>query len=807
MSNYIRDIYVQSPDTLWLATENLGLNRLVLNERSELQEVSSITERDGLINNSLHKIIETPGNYLWISSNAGIMRFSKDELNQYADHEIDELFILVFDESNGMIAREANGGVQTAGMLSTDQKLWFPNQTGLTVIDPANISNENVATVPQPIIEEVILPDITLFVKDLETVSVPNLQRNARIKFSAPNFSSPDRIQFRYKLEGVNENWETGGLGREAVFTNLPPGTHQFLVQTHRDGNPSAFSEASIFLTIPPTFFETIWFPLSIAVLGGLLIFGGVKYRTRVLKDRERKLQKRVDQQTRELKEAAEQKSRFFSGITHELKTPLSLIASPLGDLLDRPDNIPLPAVQKLQMMDRNNKRLQNLVDEILDVTRLNADAVTLTVQPVQISRFTRQIAGQFQSRLDRENIEMIFHSNSVDEFVYVDPNAWERIIINLLSNAIRFSPKGSSIFMNLSDNEEQFVMSVKDEGIGIDENDAVHIFDYLYQVQGKKAAEGTGIGLYLVKGLVEHMGGSVRVRSKKGEGSEFIITLRKGFEHFQDRDTVLHDPFLYKPQKTKEPVPAAFALQTDKSSANPEQILVVEDNDDFREYLQSVLSEEYRISVASEGNEALEILETVKPDMIISDVMMPGMNGLEFVNNLRQRDKFKYLPVIFLSAKDMDSDKETGLSTGADIYLTKPVKSSLLLSQVAAVLRREKVLQTGASTTIKKADPFTEQVRTIVYRQLANPSLNADMLADTLFMSRRKLYKKWKTNDEKSLNDFIKKIRLDEAKILLKESKFSIEEAALAVGYSSRSYFSTSFKKEFGVSPSEVIK
>ncbi|WP_234567730.1 response regulator [Rhodohalobacter sp. 614A] len=808
-SNFIRDIYVQSNDTLWLATENLGLNRLILDDEANLISVKSITERDGLIKNSLHRIIETPDHHLWISSNGGIMRIAKRNLNQYTDGVSQGLSILFFDEKDGMVNREANGGVQTAGLLASDQTLWFPNQKGITVINPTAISSENSQPAPRPIIEDVVLTDSILSVESQTDIQVPYGQRNMRVKFSAPNFFAPGRINLRYKLDRVNEQWENAGQNLQAVFTNLPPGTHELIVQAHRTGNPSEISESSVTITIPQVFYETYWFYLTMAVFGILAILGGIKYRTRILENRERRLQQRVNTQTRELQEAAEQKSRFFSGITHELKTPLSLISGPLEELIENSADFSAEKVQnRLQLMNRNNKRLQDLVDQVLDVTKLNAEATSMTLQPVELPAFTRQVAGQFDSTLSEKSIQLHVHSDPIEDFVYVDPAAWERIIINLMSNAIRFSPKDSSVTINISDQKNHVSVSIKDEGIGINESEKTRIFDYLYQVEGSNSAQGTGIGLYLAKGLVEHMNGTIKVNSKKGKGAEFIITLKKGTDHFRQSDTIIHEPFIISQTEAQEVVRPEIVNGNHNQSPHSDHILVVEDNEDFREYLHSVLSEKYRVSTAPDGSSAWEILADLTPDLVISDVMMPGMNGLEFVNDLRKKEELPHLPVIFLSAKNHEIDVEAGLSSGADIYLTKPIKSSFLLSQIEAVLRRERLLKTNdVSEERNEEKPFVEQVRTIIYRQLANQSLNVDMIADTLFMSRRKLYNEWKETGAISLNDFIKKVRLEESKILLNEKGFTVQETAMAVGFSNTNYFSTSFKKEFGVTPSEVMK
>ena len=808
-SNFIRDVYIQSADTLWLATENLGLNRVVIHSDHSIS-VRSITDRDGLMINSLHRIIKTPDRYLWISSNGGLMRVSLDDLNKYSDGSISNLPIVTFNESNGMVNREANGGVQNAGILTHDLQLWFPNQKGITIVDPMRFYEGNIQPVPKPILEEIILSDHSIHLENRTEIQIPRGERNLRILFSAPNFSSSDRIQFRYKLEGVHPDWENASRSREAVLTNIPPGKHAFELMVYRIGSTDV-KEASVLVNIPYHFYETRWFFGLMALLGLTIFGGGMKLRVRVIERREQLLQQRVDEQTDALKEAAEEKSRFFSGITHELKTPLALIAGPLEDILNKPDALPSATVRQLQMMNRNNYRLQNLVDQILDVTKLNSDAIKMTIQPVNFTEISRQIIGQFQSRLQQENIHLEFTSDPISDLIYLDINAWERIVINLLSNAIRFSPSGSTLRISIQNYSDSVSFSVKDEGIGIDEADAAKVFDYLYQAKGAEASGGTGIGLYLVKGLIEHMGGNIKLISQKGKGATFTVVLQKGFGHFNESDVVIHETLSVQKnedriQKTGVSTSEATHHQKKKSNRDAQKILLVEDNADFREYMESILCDEYDVLTAAEGGQALKIMDKNVIDLVISDVMMPGMGGLEFVANLRKKEVYVHLPVIFLSAKNHDLDVETGLSTGADIYLTKPIQSNLLLTQVAAVLRREKILKSGKIYEANSTEnEFVKQIREIVYRQLANPSLNITVLADALFMSRTKLYKEWNKTGEISLNEFIKQTRMNEAKVLLTDKKFSVQETAKAVGYHDPNYFSTSFKKEFGVNPSFV--
>lgn len=805
-SNTIRDVFLQSDDTLWVVNESVGLNRIVIDQHGDVISSVSVTVSDGLPQNSLHRLIDDGFGYLWISGNSGIMRISRNELNDFADGDIAELRVLSFNENDGMINREANGGVQSAGVQTSDGRLWFPNQAGITIINPFDFSADYGLDVPPPVFETIELADGNLFIRDVDEIIIPLHQRDLRVNFAVPNFVNQDRLIFTYFLEGVNERWQDATQFRQAVFTGVPPGRHTLRIRSQFIGGEPV--ESSIILIIPPSFYETTWFGLFV-VLGIIgILYTGFRIRIRSMEDTERKLQQRVNLQTEELQKAAEEKQRFFTGITHELKTPLSLIIGPLDDLMDDSiDSNDKQLSSRLSMMQRNSYRLKNLVDQILDVSKLNADAVSLTLQPIDLVQFTRQIIGQFQSHLEQERISVDIPSTEFSERLYVDREAWERIIINLMSNAIKFSPAGSTITLSFIEKDASVEVRIKDEGPGIKPEHHQKIFDYLYQVEGAKASEGTGIGLFLVKGLVEQMGGSISLRSEKSDGTEFIVSLKKGHSHFETHHTVIHEPLLQD-----ESVPAS-RIESDPdvpiTGMEPfeHRILVVEDNADFRTYLQSILKDRYDVLLAENGIMALQLLETETPDLILSDIMMPEMNGLEFVHHVRQIKQFEHVPVIFLSAKSEDLDVQTGLSTGADVYLTKPIRSAMLLSQIVAVLRRERILQRGLSAPSKAKEPeFLRQVREIIFRQLGNPSLNVNQLADALYMSRGKLYMEWKKVSKVSLNDYLKQTRLNEAKVLLTEQGFSVQEAARAVGFSDANYFSTSYKKLFGYSPTGKV-
>ncbi|MCH8568371.1 MAG: response regulator [Balneolales bacterium] len=841
-SNIIRDIFPQSADTVWVATENLGLSRMVFPDGISNPQIRTITKNEGLSHNSLHRIIPDDYGYLWISSNGGIMRVPLSALNDFADDYISELPVLNLNEQDGMHNREANGGVQTAGLLSSAGLLYFPNQSGLTIINPSDFANLQGLYTPTPRIKYISYSGDAYSFPENDISILEHGIRNIRIRLSAPNFGTPERLEFRYKLEGVNQNWEDATANREAILTNLPPGEHTFRLAVSRPGQPSEVRETRLSIVIPPRFHETMLFRgfLLFMIVG--FIYGGFRYRIRSLEVREQKLQRMVDRQTIDLKEAAEQKSRFFSGITHELKTPLSLIINPLEDLLNSPEHPngdPEQTREKLKLMLRNSKRLNQLTDQILDVTRLNADALKLSHTAINLPEFTAQIAGQFHSKLAERKINLKLDLCELSEPFYIDPDAYERIVINLLANAIRFSPVEGEISVHLENDDTVLRLQIRDEGPGIPASDHERIFEYLYQSEGAKASEGTGIGLFLVKGLIQHMNGCIEVNSAPGEGATFTVLLQKGYAHFKANDSV-------RIQEKRENEPDTSSVKTadwklNNTGANPKEaiemeritqkeiktILIVEDNFDFRNYLFNLLSDYYTVLSAADGNEALEHLKTIKVDLVLSDIMMPGMDGHAFVRELRIQEKYKHLPVIFLSARSSALDREAGLQSGADVYLTKPINNNMLLAQIAAILRRESILSTqqanqnlqlqkisvslseqneNAETNPRPSSPLEIKVRELIYRHLGNPDLNVNELADALYISRTKLYRDWKEISNVTLNEYIKQLRLNEAKVLITKEGLNVSEAAKAVGYNKVGYFSTSFKKHFGKSPSSLI-
>lgn len=819
-SNLIRDMHYVKGDTLWVVTENKGLNRVVLTKEYVVAEVKTATVNDGLIDNSLHRLIEDKFGFFWINSNKGVMRVGKASLNNYLDNLVEELNIESFGEEDGLIDEEGNGGSQNSGILTKDGKLLFPSQAGLIYTRPEWFINNEGEHIQDPVFEWVSYEGKVSSLLNKKQIELPLKARSAQVKFTVPYFSSPEKLHLQYRMPRVNNRWEDVGDDRLAVFTNLPSGTHRLHVRARKAGSLS-FNESSIDVTIPPYYYETSWFILLATILIITALVAGFRLLLRQSRNRESKLNSLVHARTRDLlveKEKTEEalkrieelsnvKAAFFTNFTHELRTPLSLILNPLEDMLNNEAPVPPQGEGSLRLMRRNAIRLKELVNKLLDISKLNSNELILRYQKVDIGLVTTQIAHQFEHEFRRKEISFFIQGSTIEKEVFIDLSAWEHVCTNLLANAIKFTPKKGKIELLVGEQVDTVTIEFKDSGIGIAEEELPFIFDPYFQGSSSiSKAEGTGIGLALVKGLVESMFGTISVTSETGKGTRFTISLRKGVEHLADEKILSEAESLRLTQKVEEAHSLSLVEAVEKKE-NKAKVLLVEDNADLREYLESILSATYRVQCAENGFEGLNVITEYQPDIIVSDIMMPEMDGYEMMKAIRSMEAFKHTPFIFLSAKDSPADIEKGLNLGADIYLTKPVQNNVLVTQIKVLLRRENELRKrNAIEEETSLPPLVAQVKEIIKRHLGNPDLNIELIASALAMSSASLYRNWKSVSKETLNTTITKYRFEEAIKLIKEENMTISEASYLVGFSHISYFSRAFKKMYGASPQEYL-
>ncbi|MDZ7720251.1 MAG: ATP-binding protein [Balneolaceae bacterium] len=838
-SNFVRYIHVDttaskngSNYTLWIGTGDNGLNRLPLqNDQPDFEHITIYSEKTGLYDNAVHVILPDNSGRFWMSGNKGISWVLRSDLERFSRGDITEINTVFYTEQDGLRNREANGGVQTPGIKSHDGTLWFPTQDGLVEINPNNLRQFSS---PTPIlIEETRSGNESIQLQNNQFTLEPQ-QRNFNISYTGINYTGAEKIHFKYRLKGFNETWTEVESQRVAFFTNVSAGSYQFeVLATNKQGewNPSPVTAS---ITILPFFHETIWFRFMVLAGIAFLIFTLVQYRTNSLKRREETLEQSIKERTAELEseklktEAQAQKlrkldqlkSQFFTNITHEFRTPLTLIIGPLQNLLRKNGNTSSKKIHNtLRRALSNSRRLQRLIDQILDLSKLEAGEFSLDVQKIDLIEYSNNIAEMFKPLMTSQSITMDFQAPNHDLFIYADPDAFEKILANLLSNAIKFTSSGGTISLILEEDKDDILISISDTGIGIEAEELDHVFDRFYQADSSstRIAEGTGIGLALVKNLVELHKGEIKVESKIGSGSTFSIRFKKRSKHFDDSDLtpITHSknrendfPETYKDNESSEIHSSDKQIEPDHTRPT---VLVVEDNSDVREFIKSTLEDDFSVIESKDGEEALHQLREMKPDLIISDIMMPNMDGVKLNEELKKDPMLEAVPVIFLSAKAGQQHILEGLKTGVDDYLTKPFDAEILITRAQNIIEKRQLLRRhileyglDSATGETHSDPFLNEVDAVLTKKFADPKFGVSEMAEALHLDRTRLYRKLKKSADQSPQQYLGDFRMKQASKLLRERSESISEVGYACGFNNMAYFSKVFKKTYKVTPSE---
>lgn len=848
--NIIRSMHEDSEGILWIGTEGWGLNRIERTNESGTEgfQITAYKKQNGLFDNVIHQILEDEHGRIWMNSNRGIFWVNRSELNAFAKGEISNIYSFFYSEQDGLPGREGNGGVQPAGFKSKKGELWFPMMGGIVSIDPDLVKTTELNL----FIEQINTTDSISHVGNLQEKIFSAGQRSLQIKYAAIDFSTnPNNIRYRYKLEGVDEKWIEAGNSKEAVYNRLPPGSYTFRVMANNGGGWLE-NEATLKLTFPYFFYETFWFYGIILLLITLVVYGGVNWRIRMLKQQGRELEREVTLRTHDLikekeeteyqkeiatealetiekqavvlKELDQAKSRFFTNISHEFRTPLTLIIGPLEHhIIKLRENLDGGDVEDMEVALRNSKRLLRLVNQILEVAKLESGHTQLRAQLVDIRTVIEPVCSAFRSLAERNDTFFKAEWPDAPTMVYIDSDLIEKAIINLVSNAFKFTPKNGVIEVKVTQGESSVIIGIKDNGPGISREEQQHIFERFYQinesVNGIQA--GTGIGLSLVHELITLHGGTIELISELGLGSEFRISLRTGKEHLKDYQYGTFE----NSKKTErlgsftnsfieeEAQPVMHNYEIGKDMDQP-MLLIVEDNADIRRYIRKHFETDYRIKEAVNGQEGFYMTEKILPDLVISDVMMPVSDGNDMCRKIKQHPDLDFIPVILLTAKAETSQKIEGLETGADDYVVKPFKIDELKARVRNLIQSRKKLKerlVGAEMSTRTPNPpgwidtpFTNRVRLVIEQNIGNEDFSVAQLAKAVKIGRTTLYSRMLELTSKTPSEMIKLTRLYQASRLLKEDAGNISEIAYAMGFKSISHFSKTFKAEFEVSPTE---
>ncbi len=804
------------PDSiLWLGTAGGGLNRFNM----ETNTFTHFTETEGLPNNVVYGILPDEKGNLWLSTNKGISRFN-----------IRTKTFRNYDVNDGLQSNEFNTG---AYFKSNSGEMFFGGIKGLNYFYPRNILDNRF-------VPEIAITGFKLFKRSQSSKQKLNLFRKEiaelksielsyddnffQIEFAALDYSAPGKNQYAYKLENFNDEWIYSGIERTATYTNLSPGEYIFRVKGSNNDGIWNEKGASIRLIITPPWWSTWWsyFLYGFLSLGVLYLIRRYELNRVRLKN-QLKLEK---VQSNTLRQVDQMKSRFFTNISHEFRTPLTLILGQIDSLQSSVTNHKDRG--KLQVAHKNAQRVLRLINQLLDLSKLEVGSMKLKTQKQNLVSFIKSLFYSFESFAEKKQITLSLDAEAGTIFVDVDPEKMEKVFYNLLSNAFKFTPEGGKISLIISVKEDEFAeIRIKDSGVGIKEERLPHIFNRFYQADDShtREQEGSGIGLALAKELTELHKGKIYVESMEGKGTEFIILIplskdKAGIstgsneniltgDKRKEIDALIDSDISVEVENSE----TEFSNQNDKTQI----VLVVEDNADVRGYICEQLDDKYQIAQAANGMDGFTQAQKLIPDLIITDVMMPKMDGFEFCKEVRRNEKTSHIPIIMLTAKAGLDDKIEGLETGIDAYLTKPFSAKELIVRVSNLIHQREQLRKRFSTktVIKPSDvtaasvdqTFLEKVLITVESHIEDEEFNVERLAGKVFMSVSQLNRKLRALIDQSAGQLIRSMRLNRAADLLKQNAGSVAEICYMVGFNDQSYFTRSFKKQFGTTPSEFKK
>ena len=639
-------------------------------------------------------------------------------------------------------------------------------------------------------------------------------------EFTALSYTHPEQNRYAYQLVGVDENWVQNGNRYVANYTSLSPGHYTFRVKAANSDGIWSKKEALVQLVIQPPWWATWWAYSLYTLLMGGAIWAYIRFYTnRIRQQQELELNRRKAEQ---LKTVDEFKTRFFSNITHEFRTPLSLIISPIDKLLQA-NRFDAPTRQTLTLVQRNANQLLRLINQLLDLSKLEANRMDVSLMRGDVNFFVHQLTESFRPMADQKSIHLTYTAEGLNqEEQLFDADKWGKILTNLLSNALKFTESGGQVSVALaadlsipSNGRFPVTIRITDSGIGISPENLPHVFDRFYQVDTShtRVYEGTGIGLSLVKELVDLMGGTISVDSQPDKGSTFLLTIPVYPVAFHTEAPKAHMAEK-APVLSVAPVSATEGHQPAEDEETP-LILIVEDNIELSSFLADSLTPAYRVMQAANGEEGWQRAQTELPNIVISDIMMPKMDGYELTHRIKNHPDTNHIAVVILSAKAAHSSRIEGLQEGADDYIAKPFHLDELLLRLRNIISYQQKLRDQYRRQFTEPDTpsplngvddvFLQRTYQLLEKHLNDPLLTVDWLADELAMSRKTLYRKTHSLVRLNPHELIRQYRLRRAADLLRAGHNSSQTATLT-GFRNHSYFTTVFKEFYHKTPTEFV-
>lgn len=824
--NSVLTVFCDAQQRLWLGTEGGGLSYF----DQKTHKFYPIASQQGLSNSVVHAINQDKAGNLWVSSNKGLVRISFKRFG--VPFNSSDLSISNYTITDGL---QSNQFSSNATAADANGELLFGGINGISYFDPTKIE---VNKFKPPVVftdflirnKTVSLTDegspLTAQVNETGQITLTHDQGFISFKFAALNFINPEKNQYAYKMEGFkgDDDWHYVGDQRMATYTNLNAGTYYFKVKAANNDGIWNDQSRSIKLIVLPPWWKTWWaYLLYASCIGGLLYtFYYYSFKTERLKN-ELLFEQLSHEKDQEL---SQRKLTFFTNISHEIKTPLTLILAPLEKLVSM--NEGNNKIQnQLMLMQRNGERLIRLINQLLDFRKFESGNMALQAAEGNIVRFVNEVFIAFESYAVSKNITFGFDSKAEDIRVYYDRDKLEKILYNLLSNALKFTPEGGKITVSVKADDKNVVIGVEDNGPGIPEEDQGKIFELFNHFNySRNSIHGTGIGLAFSKGLVELHHGELSVQSRVATDTEngytcFTVKLPLGKSHlkpedidreFKDSENIsqyhslgvnLEQPLI----NTAEPV---------ADTADKPIMLIVEDNPEVLNFVASTFAAKYNVHKAGDGQKGWQMAAEIIPDIIISDVMMPNMNGIELCNKVKSDIRTSHIPIILLSARTPLIFKIEGLETGADDYITKPFSVNVLEARVSNLVasrkklrdryRQEITLQPTNVAITSPDEKFLTKVMKFIEDNISEPNLTVEELGKEIGMSRVTLYRKIKALTNQTAIEFIRGVRIKRAAQLLEQNKFNVSEISYMVGFMDVDYFRKCFKEQFGHTPKEYM-
>lgn len=818
-TNTINHIIKDADGGIWMATMR-GLAYV----QNPLQPgaIKNYNERYGIKDSHIRAISQDKQGNIWVSMFSGIACLNIHKQRFYN-----------YDYESGI---PTSNFVEASAVTTPDGTIYFGSPGGICFFNPQQLTEPKAVSPIQIINCERVGKLSDQFASRLISpnkegiICLSHDDNTFKINFTIKDFSQEGNVEYSYMMKGLDDQWyETEG-DNEVTFRNLKPGDYTFIIRAklkNQDWEDASTAEMKV--VVNPPLWLTWWAKLCyVLLIMGILGYFFRSYQKQLLL-RNSLVQEKWESKQRQ--QVNEERLRFFTNITHELRTPLTLILGPLEDLMEDKE-IAERVHHKIGCIHASAERLLNLINDILEFRKTQTQNRKLTVAKANLGAFVREIGVRFKDLNQNSRLNIRLNIKTGVPELYFDSEVINTVINNLMSNAIKYTPEGS-ITLSLTMPEDNTVaIAVEDTGYGIDKDALPHICDRYYQENGNHQASGTGIGLALVKSLATLHQAELTFESEKGRGSKFTFSLKA------DRT---YPEALHK-DDNQDLATAENAEENETTSKEPTEdirplLLIVEDNADIRLYIEESLHEDYRIIQACNGREGMEQAFSKVPDIIVSDIMMPEMDGIKMTHILKEDIRTSHIPIILLTAKTSINDQEEGYDSGADSYLTKPFSAKLLHSRIRNILSGRRRLadyivqknisqfetsadeqQTSQKATEEKEDAMTcqisnldkkflEKLNKLIENHISTDDLDMAFMTDKMAMSHSTFYRKVKALTGMSANEYIKKAKLRHSMTLLKKGEYSIAEVAILAGFNNLGNFRESFKREFGKSPSEILK